>query len=93
MVKVVVCGLRIAVAMFFRCRFCPCVFCSQADLDLHLRAFGDNSHIRAWRCIRILASVTGYESGVDDHAEGNYGRIPFYHLNTVRACREFLCIR
>ena len=32
----------------FRCEFCPCVFASQVDLDLHLKAFGSVPHLRLW---------------------------------------------
>jgi len=32
----------------FRCGFCPCVFASQVDLDLHLKAFGSVPHFRLW---------------------------------------------
>jgi len=51
----------------FSCLFCPCVFSSQVDLDLHLTAFGSGyvSHLRLWRCVHALIEVYGVYSDVD----------------------------
>jgi hypothetical protein len=57
----------------FRCPFCPCVFSSQYDLDLHLKAFGAIPHLDLWRSIHIQLEIDGHNAGVDDHGEG-WGR-------------------
>jgi hypothetical protein len=36
-------------SVFFKCYWCPCVFCSVSDLELHLRFFGDKDHSESWR--------------------------------------------
>lgn len=77
----------------FRCRFCPCVFCSQFDLDLHLKAFGDVSHLPLWRCTHILVEVDGFLAGVDSHGEWHWQNSSSVHPSTVRACRELLSSR
>jgi hypothetical protein len=33
----------------FPCRWCPCIFCSVSDLELHLKFFGDKDHSDSWR--------------------------------------------
>jgi hypothetical protein len=32
----------------FKCRWCPCVFSTEADLASHLKAFGDRDHLGVW---------------------------------------------
>lgn len=81
------------VTMFFKCPFCSCLFCSQADLDLHLKAFGANPHIRALRCVHVLSTDDDSVLLVDEHDDWNWSRRDFIHSNTIRACRDFLCIR
>jgi len=78
---------------FVRCPFCPCVFVSQSDLDLHLKAFGDVPHIRQWRCVHILLEEGGHDAGVDGHGEWHWRYSRSIHPNTVRACRELLSSR
>lgn len=73
-----------------RCSFCHCVFCSQLDLDLHLKAFGSVPHLRLWHCVHILLEIDGCNTGVDDHGEWHWSERDFAHPNTVRACRELL---
>lgn len=41
----------------FRCPFCPCVFSSQVDLDLHLKAFGSVPHLCLFRGVHFLLEV------------------------------------
>ncbi len=72
----------------FRCPSCPCVFCSQLDLDLHLKAFGD-VHLDVWRCTHILLEEDGFLAGVDIHGEWHWGDTSVHH-NTVLACRRLL---
>lgn len=50
----------------FPCLYCPCVFSSQIDLDLHLTAFGSGSvfHVRLWRCVHALLDVYGFYSDI-----------------------------
>ena len=74
----------------FKCPYCPCVFVTKHDLDLHLKAFGDVSHLRLWRCVYILLVVDGCGAGVDDHGEWHWRDSRFPHPNTVRGCRELL---
>jgi hypothetical protein len=55
----------------FCCSFCPCVFSSQVDLDLHLKAFGSVSHLRLWRSVHFHLEVgvdnrDGYEFSLDN---------------------------
>lgn len=78
----------------FKCRWCPCVFSSQLDLDLHLKAFGDNiSHFGARRCVLVLLEVEceinrgGFS--VDDW---HWSARRSLSANTVRACRSRLCL-
>jgi hypothetical protein len=39
----------VSVVGVFKCSFCPCVFGSQVDLDIHLDAFGRHGHVWAFR--------------------------------------------
>lgn len=71
----------------FRCSFCPCVFSSQVDLDLHLKAFDSVPHLRLWRCSHILLEVDGFESGVDDHDEWHWSGSGSINPNEVRVCK------
>jgi len=36
---------------FYRCPFCPCVFCTKSDLDGHMSAFGNEKqqHLNEYR--------------------------------------------
>jgi hypothetical protein len=34
---------------FYKCRWCPCHFCTRADLERHLETFGDRPHYDVWR--------------------------------------------
>jgi hypothetical protein len=74
---------------FFRCPFCQCVFCSEVDLDLHLKAFGNVPHLRKWHCAHVLLEVDGFDAGVDEHGEWHWSESS-YSPNTVRACRKLL---
>lgn len=44
----------------FQCPFCPCVFFSQVDLDLHLKAFGNVPHLCLWCGTHFLIEVGVY---------------------------------
>lgn len=71
------------------CPFCPCLFSSQFDLDLHLKVFGNSNHFRLWRCVHILLEEDGCDAGVDCHGEW-YQKSRDISPNTVRACRDLL---
>ncbi len=79
------------VSEVFRCRFCPCVFCSQSDLNSHLKVFGDVSHLDIWRCTHVLLEDDGFLAGVDSHGEWHWHDVS-YHSNTVRVCRKLLAL-
>ena len=44
----------------FPCPYCPCIFCSESDLNLHLEAFGRNSvlHGRKFRRVHFDVELT-----------------------------------
>lgn len=73
----------------FPCPFCPCVFSSRSDLDLHLKAFGNFLHLRLWRCVHVLLEVDGSVAGVDNHG-GWFHKSKRIYASTVRACRKLL---
>lgn len=33
---------------WFQCEFCPCLFCSKGDLDLHMKVFSSDSVVHGW---------------------------------------------
>lgn len=74
----------------FRCPFCPCWFCSQSDLDGHLKRFGNVPHLRLWECVHILFEVDGHNAGVDDHGEWSWRDVRSYDPSTVQDCRKLL---
>jgi len=86
-----VCGN--SVPLEFRCPFCPCVFSSQHDLDLHLKAFDAVPHLRLWRCIHILLEEDGSDASVDERSDWHWSNVRSIHPNTVRACRDFVAKR
>jgi hypothetical protein len=67
------------------------VFCSQSDLDLHLKAFGDVPHLDAWRCTHILLEADGSLVDVDSDVEWHWWDTSV-NRNTVRACRKLLAL-
>jgi len=76
----------------FKCPYCPCMFFCQSDLDVHLKAFGDASHLRLWRCVHVLLEVDGNEAGVDSHGDWSRRskRDKRFSPNAVLACRDFV---
>lgn len=56
-----------SVPLEFKCPFCPCVFSSQVDLDLHLVAFDNIPHLAVWRFAHKQLEIDGHNVGVDDH--------------------------
>lgn len=76
---------------YIRCPFCPCVFVSQSDLDLHLETFGNYEHTELWRCVHIVSEADGYDAGVDGHGDWySQSRSRYVSPNTVRRCRKLL---
>lgn len=73
----------------FKCPFCPCVFASRSDLDLHVKAFGDAHHLQRWRCVHVLLEVEGNEAEVDGHEDWSRRdkRDKRFSPNAVKACR------
>jgi hypothetical protein len=68
----------------FRCLFCPCVFSSQVDLDLHLKAFGAVPHLCLWRGVHFLI---------------NHGSVRWHRRykryicpSVFQHCVDFLCV-
>ena len=78
-------------SVFLRCPYCPCVFCCQSDLDLHLKRFGNYDHLDLWRCVHIVLEADGHDAGVDEHGDWhwNYKR-KSVRSSVVRKCRKFL---
>ena len=76
---------------YIRCPFCPCIFVSQSDLDLHLKRFGDYNHRDLWDCVCIILEENGHDAGVDEHGDWhwNYKR-KSVRSSVVRKCRKFL---
>ena len=72
----------------FRCPFCPCVFCTQVDLDLHLKAFGNVPHLRLWQCVHVLAEVDGSYDESYTRRDWSW-QDKRYSPNRVRMCQEF----
>ncbi len=74
-----------------KCPFCTCIFSSQRDLDLHLKAFGSVKHGRLVLCVAILSEVEGHNAGVDDHGSWRRGkRDRLFNPRTVKACRDLV---
>ena len=77
----------------FKCPYCPCRFVCQADLDLHLKRFGDCDHLDLWRCVGILLEEDGHDAGVDSHGDWHWSKRKRVHPNTIRKCRRILAER
>ena len=73
---------------------CPCVFSSQADLDLHLKRFGKVEHGDLWRCVHVVLEADGYDAGADSHGGWHWSyKRKSVHPNKVRRCRKLLSER
>ena len=86
-------GLAIALSDdgCLQCPFCPCVFASQWDLDLHLKVFGRVEHSRLALCVAILVEVEGHNAGVDD--QGTWQRRKsdrLFNSKRIKACRALV---
>jgi hypothetical protein len=79
--------LQLLFSMILLLKLVPHMFAK--DLDLHLKAFGNVSHLRLWRCIHVLLEEDCYDAGVDNHGEW-YRRNRSIHPNTVRICRKLV---
>ena len=76
--------------VFFQCPYCPCMFCSQHDLDLHLKAFGDYAHRDLWYSVHVVLEADGHNAGVDEHGSWHWSRRKSVHPRKVRKCREII---
>ena len=73
---------------FFKCPYCPCMFSSQQDLDLHLKRFGNYAHRDLWYCVHVVLEADSYNTGVDSHGSWHWGnRRRSVRPNIVRKCR------
>lgn len=47
----------------YKCDFCPCIFCTEKDLFLHMEAFGVEGvqHLEKWK--RTHANLEGHYGG------------------------------
>lgn len=75
-------------SVLIQCSYCPCMFCSQHDLDLHLEAFGSYNHKDLWFCVHVVLDVDGSIAGVDGHGGWHWSnRRKRVHHSTIRKCR------
>lgn len=50
---------------FLKCPFCPCMFCTREDLDLHLARFGSNVVLHEREFRRVHREAERNVGGVD----------------------------
>jgi hypothetical protein len=75
----------------FKCPFCPCVFCSEHDLLLHLKAFGDAPHLLEWeRQHRDLELEPSRLHGGADRAVGQLAHVVNPYVVIAPEDYEFL---
>ena len=73
----------------YPCPFCPCIFVSKSDLQLHLDAFGSNAvlHGRKFRCVnRDIEFTLSSVHGSLDRIVRDFERII---LDYVKDCKKF----
>lgn len=75
---------------YIKCPFCRCVFCSEEDLALHLKAFGSVPHVRELKCVHILLEEDEHNAGVDEHCEWHWSNRSPVYASSVRVCRKLL---
>jgi len=75
----------------FKCPYCKCVFCTQHDLDLHLKRFGDCDHLDLWECVHILMNEDGHDAGVDEHGDWHWRyKGKGVSSSKIRKCRRII---
>jgi hypothetical protein len=77
-------------SIFFKCPYCPCIFVSQHDLDLHLKAFGDYAHRDLWYSVHVVLEADEHNVFVDEHGSWHWSRRKSVHHSRVRKCRRIL---
>lgn len=80
-------------SVVFKCPFCPCEFCCESDLELHLKTFGEIPHFRLWFCVHVLLEKDGSVAGVDAHGDWHWRSRRYIRSSTVRSCRKTLSER
>lgn len=75
---------------FFKCPYCPCMFASQHDLDLHLKAFGDYSHRDYWYSVHVVLEEDGHNAFVDDHGGWHWSKRKSVRGSVIRKCRRII---